>query len=81
LFRRLDERIRYLNQKGIIADLVLAPGPGDLVKAFPNREDQRRFLRYVVGRFGAFNVTWEVVNQLPTPPNERRAGDGRTVSR
>ena len=34
-FRRLDERVRYLNQKGITADLVLAGGDGTLTKLFP----------------------------------------------
>ena len=59
-FRRLDERVRYLNQKGIAADLILAPGPAELVKRFPNFDDRRRFVRYIAGRYAAFNVTWEV---------------------
>ncbi|MBV9747011.1 MAG: DUF5060 domain-containing protein, partial [Acidobacteriia bacterium] len=63
-FRRLDDRIRYLNQKGIIADLVLAPGPGDLAKAFPTAEERRRFVRYLVGRYAAFNITWELVDHF-----------------
>jgi hypothetical protein len=63
-FARLEERIRYLNAKGIIADLVLAAGPDELVKALPTPEARRRFVRYVVGRYGAFNVTWEVVDHF-----------------
>ena len=35
-FRRLDERIRYLNSKGITADLILAADGAALTKAFPN---------------------------------------------
>ncbi|MBV9508173.1 MAG: DUF5060 domain-containing protein, partial [Acidobacteriia bacterium] len=63
-FRRLEERIRYLNQKGIVADLIFAAGPGALVKLFPNREQRRLFVRYVAGRYDAFNVTWEPVAQF-----------------
>jgi hypothetical protein len=71
LFRRLEERIRYLNQKGIIADLVLASDPSSLVKAFPTPEERRRFARYVVARFGAFHVTWQVVDRFEDYPEAR----------
>ena len=36
-FHRLDERVRYVNQKGMMADLVLAGGEGTLTKLFPQR--------------------------------------------
>src|SRR5579883_3285097 len=52
-FRRLDSRILYLNQKGLVADLVLAGGAGTVTKLFPTREERRRFVRFVVGRYGA----------------------------
>ena len=60
-FRRLDERIRYLNAKGITADLILAADGAALVKAFPSWQQRRRFLRYLVGRYAAMNVTWQGV--------------------
>ena len=60
-FRRLDERIRYLNAKGITADLILAADGAALTKAFPSWEQRRRFLRYLVGRYAAMNVTWQPV--------------------
>jgi hypothetical protein len=63
-FRRLDERVRYLNQKGIIADLILAAEPGALVKAFPSWEERRRFVRFMAARYGAFNVTWQLVERF-----------------
>jgi Domain of unknown function (DUF5060)/Protein of unknown function (DUF4038) len=63
-FRRLDERIHYLNQKGLVADVILAAEPGTLVKAFPTWEDRRRFVRYMVARYGAFNVTWQLVERF-----------------
>ena len=43
-FQRLDQRVRYLNEKGITADLVLAGGPGFLTKVFPTWVERRRFM-------------------------------------
>jgi hypothetical protein len=63
-FQRLDQRIRYLNEKGIAADLILAGGPGFLTKVFPAWEQRRRFIRYVVGRYAAMNVTWQGVDRF-----------------
>jgi hypothetical protein len=60
-FRRLDERVRYLNSKGITADLVFAPDTASLVKAFPTWEQRRRFIRYLVARCAAMHVTWQGV--------------------
>ena len=60
-FRRLDERIRYLNGKGIAADLILAADGEALIKAFPSWQQRRRFLRYLVGRYAAMNITWQGV--------------------
>ena len=56
--RRLDERIRYLNGKGITADLILAAGNNTLTKLFPAWEQRRRFVRYMVARYAAMNITW-----------------------
>jgi len=60
-FRRLDERLRYINQKGIVADLILAADPAQLTQLFPNREERQRFVRYVSARYDAFNVTWQAL--------------------
>ena len=60
-FRRLDERIRYLNGKGITADLILAADGAALTKSFPTWQQRRRFLRYLVGRYAAMHVTWQGV--------------------
>jgi|SRR5271157_294012 len=63
-FQALDQRIRYLNQKGIIADLVLWHRPADLFKTLPSADRRRRFVRYVASRYAAFNVTWQAVDQF-----------------
>jgi len=70
-FQRLDQRVRYLNQKGMIADLILAGGPGYLTKLFPQWEQRRRFIRFVVGRYAAMDVTWQGVEQFEDYPDGR----------
>ena len=70
-FKRLDDRVRYLNQKGLIADLILAGGAGYLTKAFPTRQQRERFVRYVAGRYAAFNITWLGVDGWEDYPDAR----------
>jgi hypothetical protein len=70
-FRRLDDRVRYLNQKGIAADLVLAGGEGTLTRLFPQPDQRRRFVRYVVARYAAMNVTWQGVENFEDYPDAR----------
>jgi hypothetical protein len=68
-FRRLDARVRYLNEKGMVADLILAGGAGTLTRLLPNAEDRRRFVRFVCGRYAAFNVTWQGVDNFEEYPD------------
>jgi hypothetical protein len=70
-FRRLDERIRYLNRKGIVADLILAGGDGQLTRLFPTREDRRLFVRFLAARYAAFNITWQGVQYFEDYPDGR----------
>jgi hypothetical protein len=58
-FQGVDQRIRYMNQKGITADLILANRAADLAKVLPNWRDRERFIRYLVARYGAMNITWQ----------------------
>ncbi|HVP48282.1 MAG TPA: DUF5060 domain-containing protein [Bryobacteraceae bacterium] len=57
-FRQLDERIRYINQKGITVDLVLAGGANQLRKLFPDWEHRARYIRYLIARYAGMNITW-----------------------
>jgi len=57
-FRRLDEHIRYINQKGLVVDLLLAGPNNHLVKLFPNWEQRQRYLRYLIARYSPMNITW-----------------------
>ena len=61
-FQKLDQRVRYLNEKGLIADLVLVRRPADLLRFFPTKDQLRRFSRYVAGRYAAMDVTWQLVD-------------------
>ena len=70
-FRTLDRRVGYLNGKGIVADLILAGAGGELTRVFSSWEQRRRFVRYVVARYAAFNVTWQCVQEFEDYPNAR----------
>jgi hypothetical protein len=68
-FRELDERVRYMNQKGIVYDMILA-------RTIPPQAAQRdRYVRYMAGRYGAFNVTWLCFQAFEDQK------DGRTLTR
>jgi len=70
-FRSLDERILYMNRKGIVADLALAGGHNHLVKLFPAWQDRERYLRYLVARYSAMNITWQGVKNFEEYENGR----------
>ena len=55
----LDRRIIELQKKGVTTDLVLAPNPAYLKQLFPSWQTRERFVRYLVGRYGSLNITWE----------------------
>ncbi|MGE5646807.1 MAG: DUF4038 domain-containing protein [Acidobacteriota bacterium] len=71
LFRELDDRVRFMNAKGLIADLVLAWTPDQLAKLFPSWEQRERYLRYLVARYAAMNVTWQLANEFERSENSR----------
>jgi hypothetical protein len=70
-FRDLDDRIRYMNSKGIIADLVLAWNPDQLARLFPSWQQRERYLRYLVARYSALNVTWQLAEEFEASGNGR----------
>ena len=70
-FRQLDERIRYVNQKGITMDLVLAGGGNQLRKMFPDWEQRARYVRYLIGRYAPMNITWGGVENFDDYENGR----------
>ncbi|HZS50818.1 MAG TPA: DUF5060 domain-containing protein [Bryobacterales bacterium] len=58
-FQGLDERVRYMNQKGLTFDVTLAPNAAQLEKLLPNWRQRERFFRYLVARYSAMNITWQ----------------------
>ena len=70
-FRELDDRILYMNRKGIIADLVLAGDENHLAELFPAREQRERYVRYLVGRYAAMHITWQGVQEFEEYPEGR----------
>src|SRR5579883_1562707 len=48
-FQRLDTRVRFLHDKGITTDLILAGGGEFLTHQFPTWQQRRAFVRFVAG--------------------------------
>ena len=69
--REFDDQIRALNRSGVIADLVLEPGRGQLTKQYPTWQERERFIRNIVARYAAFNVTWQIVDAFEEYENGR----------
>lgn len=65
-FRDLDERLIYINRKGITADLVFARGNNTFAKIFPERAQRETFVRHIVARYGAMNITWQGFDDFET---------------
>jgi hypothetical protein len=63
-FAELDQRILYINRKGIVADLMFAGGENALAELLPTWQDRQRFVRYIVARYAPMNVTWQGVQNF-----------------
>jgi len=64
-WQEVDLRLRYLNDKGIIAGLVLAWGDKRKKepfawRLFPGIEARKRYARYIASRYGAYDVYFVV---------------------
>jgi len=70
-FDALDTRIRYLNTKGIVADLVLGGDQNHLAKVFPEWQQRERYIRYLVARYAPMNITWQGVQEFEEYPDGR----------
>jgi len=70
-FRELDSRIRYMNEQGITADLILAGDQNELARRYPTWQERERYVRYVVARYAPMNVTWQGVEKFEEYENPR----------
>ncbi len=56
-WQAFDQRVAYMNQKGMVAGLMLAWANNGW-KNFSTVAQVERFVQYVVNRYGAYNVFW-----------------------
>lgn len=71
-FQQVDRRIRTLNAAGITVDLILDGGRGQLAEILPSEKDRQRYLNYVIGRYAAFHITWQLVQDFEEYKDGRR---------
>jgi hypothetical protein len=70
-FREIDQKLFSANKQGIVIDVSLA-GPDNLfTRLFPEPAQRRRFVRYVVARYGGLNVTWQGIDRFDSYSNGR----------
>ncbi len=63
-FQQLERRVRRLNDLGIFVDLILAGDQNHLAEVFPTWQQRERYIRYVVSRFGAMKITWQLAQEF-----------------
>jgi hypothetical protein len=72
-FQEVDRRVSFMNRNGITYDLIMAGDENHLVKLFPSWQQRERYVRYLVARYAAMDITWQGVQEF----EEYR--DGRAV--
>lgn len=65
-YRKLDEFVSFTNDKGMVADLILGRANNQVSDLFRTPAQRERYLRYMVARYAAFNVTWQLVQSWET---------------
>lgn len=70
-FQRLDRFVRYANQKGMVADLMLVASPAEFARLFPSWQQRQRYVRYIVARYAPMNVTWQGMREFEAGENGR----------
>ncbi len=62
--RVVEQQVREVNTKGMIADLSLAPSTEAILRKFPDRNERSKWIQLVVSRFAAFDITWLIADQF-----------------
>ena len=70
-FDELDRRIETINAFGVVVDLMLADTPPDLVALAGDASARERLVRFLAGRVGPLNVSWEGVKTFEDFPGSR----------
>ncbi|HUH62224.1 MAG TPA: DUF4038 domain-containing protein, partial [Terracidiphilus sp.] len=74
-WQRFDRMLNYARERDMIISLVLDMGDS---KVHPDAggDDERRFIRYAIDRFGAFsNITWDLGDDLDSYRDEKWTHD------
>ena len=72
-FDEFDRRIAEIHKRGITTDLMLASDPDTITALFPDWQSRERFIRYIVARYAAFNLTWQGLGEF------EQYADGRAL--
>ena len=79
LWQKFERMLRYARDKDVIISVVLDMNDNKVHPA-AGSEDERRFIRYTVSRFGAFsNVTWDLGDDLEGYRNDQWTHDTGTL--
>ncbi len=70
-FDELDRRLKAVNAFGIVADLMIADTPPDLVALAPDASAREFLIRFLAGRYGPLNITWQGVREFEGHPGSR----------
>jgi chitodextrinase len=78
-FQWMDPRVAYANEKGMV--IVIQPAWPD-VMASVSSEQYKRFIRYLVARYAAYEVFWNVSGEYEESqlPNSRITEYGQTFA-
>jgi len=60
-----------LNKAGMFADLVLFDSPGALVGQFGGWQQREKLIRYLVSRYSAFHITWNIFREFESHADGR----------
>ena len=71
-FQEVDRRVAYMNSKGITYDLILGDDENQLAALLPGRRQRERYVRYLVARYAAMNITWQGVEKYEEYENGRK---------
>jgi hypothetical protein len=70
-FAELDRRIREVNKRGIVADLILAANPDVITSLFPDWQSRQNLIRLLIARYAPMNITWEGLGEFEDYPGSR----------
>ncbi len=62
-WQAFDQRVRWLNEQGLVAGLMLA-WASDGWQDFQTREQVERYVRYITARYAAYNVIWILAGEI-----------------